>query len=89
MAYSNSADWRITGKDPSSPGREAWAITASGSDQTVYPRSLWINTAGTVTGVPIDAPAADTAVSFTVPVGEFRMGFRRITACPASTLGIR
>lgn len=89
MAYSNPADYRIAGRDATEPGREAFAITAAGTDLTKYPKALWLNATGTVTGIPIDSPD-DTSVSFTVATtGLLPIGFRRISACPTGTLGLR
>jgi hypothetical protein len=90
MAYDVNADYKVgaLGARDGVPGRDAWVITSSASDQAKYPRMLFVNTAGTVSGIPIDG-ADDTVLNFTAPAGEFRMGFRRITACPANTIGIR
>lgn len=90
MAYDVSKDYRIgqeTLRDVA-PGRECVAITASGSDLSKYVRSLWISTAGTVTGIPVQQ-GADTTFNFAVAAGTpLNIAFRRITACPAGTIGV-
>lgn len=91
MAYANAADYKVgaLGARDATPGRDAWVISASGTDQAKYPRALYVNVAGDVTGIPIDG-VDDTTVTFTVElVGWLDMGFRRITACPANTIGVR
>lgn len=90
MAYDPTKDYRRGNRAAEGiPAREAIAITAGASDLTKYVRAVWINTAGVVTGIPIDA-VDDTTVSFTCAVSTWlEVGFRRITACPANTIGVR
>lgn len=87
QTYDWGSDYRKTLKREDTPARESIAITASASNLTRYVRSLWINTAGTVTGVLVD-DATDVAKDYTVIVGPAPLAFRRITACPANTIGL-
>lgn len=88
MAYDVARDYRGGVEDETQPGRDAWVIASNAADQAKYPRCLFLNTAGVVTGIPIMAGEADTVVSFTFAAGWQPMGFRRITACPANTIGV-
>ncbi len=91
MPHNRDRDYRRAGSDETqemTPGRAAVTITPSGSDLAVYVKSLWINTDGTVTGIPVEQ-ADDTAFDFVVKAGTpLPMAFRRITAAPANTRGI-
>lgn len=88
QTYDPSADYRGTLSVPDGSSREAWVITASATNQAKYVRSLHINNAGTVSGVLVDQ-ADDTALDYTVAAGPLPYAFRRITACPANTIGHR
>jgi hypothetical protein len=67
-------------------GREASVVVPAGTDLTRYPKALWINAAGTLTGIPVDG---SSTVDFTVAAGVFdAVRFKRITAAPANTIAI-
>ena len=84
MPYDPKKDYRLKvgGTDRETfPFRAAVAITPSdGSDLTLYPRSIYVGTAGNVKLVPIEA-ADDTGVLFkNVPAGAQIIGARRVLA---------
>lgn len=91
MPHTRSADYRRAGSDETqemTPGRDGYVVVPAGTDLAVYAKSLWINTAGTVSGILAETEA-DTVLNFTVAASTpLPLGFRRITAAPANTIAI-
>lgn len=87
QTYDATKDYRGTLAVDDGSAREAIPITANAANLARYVRAVYINTAGTLSGVLVDQ-ADDVALNYTVAVGLQPMAFRRITACPANTIGL-
>ncbi len=91
MPHERAKDYRRAGsavEQEMVPGRDGYVVVPAGTDLTVYAKSLWINAAGTVSGILVES-AADTVLSFTVAASTpLPFGFRRITAAPANTIAV-
>lgn len=88
MAYDKSKDkWAGTAQSPVDLGVDSFDIETSDTvDLPVYPKSIWVGTAGTLVVIPLKH-ADDTPVTYlNVPVGEFtHTRVRRVLA--TSTAG--
>lgn len=81
MSYDGSRDrYRESTVDVISQARSAAAVVPSdATDFAVYPKALYVGTAGVLVCIPVDN-ADNESVSFTVPQGPFPVQVRRVLA---------